>query len=246
MRVSTKSDEIGGIKTAKFIAASHVLALAHALCDGEEFEEAKRVLLEEMRNAGGDDFLAAVVLFGRTEFLAGNYRASARALVEHYRLAEESSDLQLRAWFHATLAGAYLQLKLLSEAEFEHTLASRFFTQINDFDVVGCTENNLGYIAGQLGRVEEAREHFANARSLLAAHPLKLADVDDTEAQVNMIEGNWREAARLACRAHLVAIEHGDERLVRATRLTLNAATYADAVAGRASEDCGTRGGIAL
>src|SRR4028118_1766546 len=118
MQSSIEMKEIGGIKTAKFIAASDVLALADSLCDEKEFRKAKDLLRDVIRDEEGDARLAAVVLYGRTEWKAGNYREAVEFMGEHYALAEESRDEQLRAWFHAMPGAAHHELKNQQEAQF--------------------------------------------------------------------------------------------------------------------------------
>jgi tetratricopeptide (TPR) repeat protein len=228
MKYSTKPGSTSGIKNAKFMS-NHMLALADSLYDEEEFEKAKEVLLDEIRDTDGDRRLAAVVVYARSECASGNYSSTVEILRAHYSLAEACRDHQLCAWFHATLGAAYQQLKRFGDAEYHYTLASDHYARVNDFDLIGCVESNLGLIAGHIGRYEEAREHFASARSLLAGNPVKLAEVDDSEAQVCMLEGNWREASRLSCKACLVLIEHRAEARLRAARSVLIAAASGDA-----------------
>lgn len=113
----------------------------------------------------------------------------------------------------------------------EYAGARDYAKQTGDRGAVASFENNIAFILCQLGRMAEAHERLGVARNC-SADPVKLAEIDDTEAQVYLREGRAREAYALALQACVVFMARDEERLLRAgTRVLLAAgAAYANDV----------------
>ena len=111
--------------------------------------------------------------------------------------------------------------KNTDDALIDFAASSYHSEQANDLDVAGCTQNNIGDILVELGRCDEACEHYASAPALLSGTPVKVSQVDMSEAELCLREGNTLEAVRLASGAVAVFAKHGQAQLLLDARPVL-------------------------
>jgi tetratricopeptide (TPR) repeat protein len=222
MELSTTSDEIEIIKNADFMK-SETLALANALYHEGRLGQAVDLLCAHADRSEGDERLAASYLLAKTYNGVGNHVEALQLLRACSALAHYSKDHQLLARYRETLGGTY---QLIAEREnfetnadralIEYAAASFHYEQSGCLDVAGCTQNNIGLILCELGKFNEAREHFQDARRFLVGYPIKAAEVDMSEVELCFKEGRRElDAYRLATRAVGVFTEHEATRLIK-------------------------------
>lgn len=199
------------------------------LCDEGKIDEARAHLAERIKTlADTEQLLECRNLQAMVERCAKNYTEALRIHVESYPLALASDVHVLKGRFHGGSGITFEVIGVredssdyIKKALSEYEEASRHFQKAGDMDGAGDVENNLGMLLCALGRTGEAREHLVNARAYFEGKPVKLAQVDDTEARIYLREGNPVEALYLSCAAVRVFIRHGEERLLTEARRTL-------------------------
>lgn len=233
----TSSTLLGGISAKNFsnFLAADKHALFSELLRTAKFPEAKAFLVEQMTVSEGEEKLLLAIDLSQVEWATKHYTEALRVLTEHFPLTQTSANHDLLWRFHLLLGATYQLLagrecrdEYIDRALREYAGAVYHQTHAGAHEQAGLAENNIGFILAGLGRFDEAREHFDKARVLLAGRLVELAEVDDSEAQVSLMEGGKaREAYHLALKANLVFIEHDEERLLRESTLTLQAAAAA-------------------
>jgi tetratricopeptide (TPR) repeat protein len=141
---------------------------------------------------------------------------------------ETCGNHSLKAKFHnfsATLlrglAATENREEYIDKALIEYAAASFHFEQAGHDRFRAHVENNTAYLFADIGRLSEAREHVNKARRLFS----KVGDhggtayADDTLAQIYLLEGNSRDAEKVARRA-VHALGRGGEQSYLAEALT--------------------------
>lgn len=216
------------IKTADFMAADE-LALAHELRRERRFDEARAYLTEQLPRLAGKVRLDALLLLARVECSAGRPADALRVLGAH-RAEFDGADDRLLAWLHQNRACAYQMLGLADEAFIDYEQSIHHFQKAGDTFEEGSAENNLALMLAGVGRFEESRTHLKAARACFRGAPVRLASVDDTEAQICLLEGKRDEALHLSLNACATFEAHGERRLLVEGLRTLQKAA-ADVVA---------------
>ena len=216
------------------------LMLADSLRTAGDYVQAREYVADELkRTPGGDERLALLDMAAKIERSANRPAASLCILLKAEPLAEASLSHDRKAKYHHGLAVSYQMLGEIEQALEEYRAASYHMSEAEQHYPAACIENNVALILSGLGRFDEARTHLREARRYLTGWPVKLAEVDETEAQILLAEGRSDEAEALVVRAMAVFYENGEAELIRAARYTLlkaaadcQAATY-DRIEGR-------------
>jgi tetratricopeptide (TPR) repeat protein len=164
--------------------------------------------------------LEAVIQLGKVEWAAKRY-AVALELLNTRRTAFASSEPRTRARFHLVLAGVYQDAELTDKAFIEYEEAIFHQESAREFYDAGCAANNLGYLLAKFGRFDGAAEYLKRARGHFKGMPVKLAEVDNTTAQILMLEKRFYEAEGYALEAVRVFREYDEPRLLAGARRTL-------------------------
>lgn len=198
------------------------LALASALRREGRYDEAREVLRKELAAAGTDDArLACAVGLAKVERGAGRLALALKVQLEASPLAEASADEALRAHFHSGLGATYQLMGEADAALIEYTAAAHHWSKAGLYADAGCAENNVALILSAAGRFAEARAHLRASRAYFVDAPVKSAEVDESEAQVCLAEGDPEEALRLISGAMAVFFQYGEVELRRKSLPTL-------------------------
>lgn len=173
------------------------LALADSLRRERRFDDARAVLEEhrcllDRADVGGA--LANAVARSKVERSAGDLATAFSILMEASPLAELCQNEEMLAAFHGGLAATYQRAGLADKALIEHEAAAFHWERAGRPYDAGCTENNLALLVAAHDR-EKAFDLLARARAHFAGMPVKLAEVDETEACVRLALGGETEAA---------------------------------------------------
>lgn len=216
MRTQTFSeiaDPKGSIKEPQFMPPG--LALADSLRREGKYEEARRQIALELASSGGDLTLrlACAVQQAKVERSAGRLALALKVLLEAARLADECADEDLRARYHHGLGVTYHRLSETDLALVEYAAASYHWSCAGHVYDAGCVENNIALIKSVAGRGVEAHDAIARARLYFTGMDVKLAEVDESEAQIYLAEEDPDEALRLVTQAVGVFILYGETEL---------------------------------
>jgi tetratricopeptide (TPR) repeat protein len=205
------------------------------LCDEGRLGEARAQVREREARSVIDDInglLECRNLLCMVERCAGNLYEALRIHEDSYELAHLSDSPILKARFHGGLG---VTCRKIAESEgapsyFERALDEQrlcclYLEQAGDRDGAGDMENNVALALCGAGRTTEAREHLEAARRYLSGNPVKLAQVDDTEAYICLRESKPLDAVLLASGAVRVFRQHGEKRLLADALGTLMKAT---------------------
>jgi len=231
MESSTATQNLTSIKKPLFMTVPE-LALANSLYHEKRLNDAREILVARLKDTScADEQLTAAYMLAKVEVAASNLYEAANVLHNHAALADACADHLLLAHFHETRGGIF---QLIGEREhfdvnadralLEYAAASYHYEQAGDRDVAGCAENNIGLLLAQLGKSIEAREHLERARKLFSGSVVKLAEVDHTEAEIYLLEGNYFDALRLASKAMSVFTACDELRLIAVCWPTLHKA----------------------
>ncbi len=163
------------------------------------------------------------------EWSAANYDESWRILTEHAPLFRKITNHTLKGFYHnqsaMTLralatdrnASDYFEraIKHYKEADYHFTLARHTVYR-------AIVNNNIGYLLFKLSRFHKAHAHLDDARRLLISvrDKARIAQVDDTRAQVFLAEGKYAEAELAARNAVNNFRKAGRHRFLAETLVT--------------------------
>jgi tetratricopeptide (TPR) repeat protein len=212
------------IKYAEFIA-TEIYVLAKSLLDEGRIEDARDILRNEIRRLPAeetDHLLAYRNLLASVERGAKNFYEALRIHTETHPLAELSHVPILRARFHNGLGITLEEIACreslrdyFDRALIEYEAARYHAEEAGDTEFAGHIENNIALVYCQLGETAQAHEHLAHARTYFQDKEVKLAEIDETEAQVSMKEaGKEFETLTYALSACNAFIRHGEKRLL--------------------------------
>jgi tetratricopeptide (TPR) repeat protein len=144
------------------------------------------------------------------EWADSRYAEALRILTTNAPLFDKISNHTLKGAYHTQLA---LVLRSLITAENRNDYIQRAIAEYQEADKhfrlarnVGFradVKNNVGFLLYKLSRYEEAHKHIDEARRLATSlrDKIRVAQMDDTEAQVFIAEGKLTEAESIARRA---------------------------------------------
>lgn len=175
------------IKSANFIRGERV-ALADTLRREGRFDEAREVLDEERRSLDpwdSEGALDCAVARSKVERSAGALDRALAILMEASPLAESCGSDDLRARFHHGLGATYQRLGLADRAWVEYTAAAHYWALAGRPYDAGCADNNVALLVAPYDRARAYR-HLESARGHFSGMPVKLAEVDETEARIRL------------------------------------------------------------
>lgn len=184
-------------------------------------DEARAECAAEIAHTSGRGRLEAVLLLAKVE-LAARDCGRLLALLDEFRPAFDAErDDRLFGWFFM-LRGAARQMiaELTGSAEeaasafMNYEQATAHYLRSREWSEAGHALNNMALMQHRAGCRAEARESLWRARACFADLPVRLAQVDDSEARMCMAEGDARETRRLSLRAASVFAEYGKDRLL--------------------------------
>jgi tetratricopeptide (TPR) repeat protein len=213
---SQKTDRTTSVKDGDFTLALGDLAGAREVLSRATGVEAV-LRLAKIEGAAGDTVRALDLLSAHREEFKGQearYHAMRAALLHELAL---STDSTMRA----------------DQAFLEYDAAIIHYEQIGDFKGLGSATSNLAYLYSRFGRFEEAHAKLSEARRMLEGYDVVLAEVNDTEAQVFLLEGKPLDAYQLSMEAQRVFLVCGEMRLFDRGSRTLQKAIADTTVARR-------------
>ncbi|HEX8178500.1 MAG TPA: tetratricopeptide repeat protein [Pyrinomonadaceae bacterium] len=194
------------------------------------YDEARVYFNEALKSLASDNAeLKAEILIrlAIVESSSGRYKDALRLLTNASQLFAESNHT-LKGKFHNEVACALTFLRKSEHCQehtdraiLEYTTAIYYFEQSSHTSYIARTENNLGFLLGNIGRYDEAHERLRRARRLFFS--LKdiggVAQVDETCARVLLAEGKPQIAAKVVGDA-VRALYKGGEQAQLAEALT--------------------------
>lgn len=215
--------EIAIIKEAEIMVPPE-RALADELHREGKFDEAREVLRSAINSLEANDvneLLACRNQLAKVERGAGNLYEALRIHVESIPLSQACTSHRLCAKFHNGLGLTYKQIAeranlqdYFDKALHEYNETRRHLELAGDREEAGYVENNVAMVLCELGRTAEARDHLERARGYFEGQPVRLAEIDETSAQVCLREGKALEALSFALDANRVFIQFGEKRLL--------------------------------
>jgi tetratricopeptide (TPR) repeat protein len=187
-----------------------------------------RLALETLGDLESEQRLRAIYNTAMIEKGATRPAEALRILREAAPLFERCSNHSLKGKFHneygILLKGIGLSQEredYIDQALVEFAAARFHFEQFGSNGFRARVENNEGFLFGGLGRFKEAHQHLDRARALHLSVGDRggAAGVDDTRAQVLLLEGQ-NEAAEKVARSAVRSLEHGGELSILAEALT--------------------------
>lgn len=167
------------------------------------FTEALKKLTTEGNTRANAIFGVSVV-----EWSASRFKESLRILNESAPLFKKITNRSLKGFYHMQVALVLRSLALPGEktaTEFQRILdeyeeADRHFTLARSTIYRAHVKNNISYVLRELGRFKEAHDYLDHARRLTvsAKDKVRTAQVDDSRAQLFIMEGKNVEAESLA------------------------------------------------
>jgi hypothetical protein len=232
MQSSTFTEQIARTENKNFVHSA-TLALVDDLIREAKPEEARRLLLDLLRESTGDKLLAAVYHMAETECVAGNLYEALRLFTAHQPIADSSADAFLVAKYHfgyATVCHLIYSRhgyeSFADRALEAYAGASYFYAKAGAADIAASAKNNEALLLAEFGRTAEARVLLREARELFEGRPVKLAQVDMSEVELCFAEGGKEvKAYWLATRAMAVFMEHEETRLINEATPTLQKAS---------------------
>lgn len=180
-------DDQTSIKSANFIRGGRI-ALADGLRREGRFDEARGVLEEERRSLDAWDSAGALdcaVARSKVERSAGDLDRALAILMEASPLAESCGSDDLLARFHHGLGVTYQRRGLADRAWVEYTAAAHHWALAGKPYDAGCADNNVALLVAPSDRARAYR-HLERARGHFSGMPVKLAEVDETEARIRL------------------------------------------------------------
>jgi tetratricopeptide (TPR) repeat protein len=204
----TYFDSVGDQKQ---VAAARV-ELAYCYWRDGELNEARIMLREalEKLTTEGDTRARALLKLTVVECSAGRYHEALGILTESAALFQRLSNHAVKGVYHSELAIIHRNLsasekreEYLRRAICEFEKADQEFKLARNPVFRADVKNNVGLILFNLSRFEEAHKYLDEARRLTASFKDKarIAQIDESSAQVFLAEGKPKEAEPVARRA---------------------------------------------
>lgn len=193
-------------------------------CIGEARSEMRQAI-DALSPDETDELLACRNLLCKVERADNNLTEALRIHLETYPLVELSTSHLLKARFHNGLGITYRKLAAEYPEYLDRALiafeAFRYHAECaGDEKEAGRAINNIALVLCQIGRTEEARSQLSDARRYFT-DPARLAEIDETEAQVCLQEKKPLEALDYALSACRVFLAAGEKKLMNDSLPTL-------------------------
>jgi tetratricopeptide (TPR) repeat protein len=202
------------IKDIKKIAVARI-ELAYCYWYEGEINEARIVFTDALQKltTEGNTRAKALVGLAIVEWSASRYKDAFGILSDNASLFKKITDHTIKAIYHNQLAMVLRELAksenridLLRQAVREYEEADHHLKLTRNVFFRVDLKNNVGNVLRQLNRFKEAHKYLAEARRLAVSvkDKLRIAQVDDTRAQVLLAERRFKEAESVA--RHVVSV----------------------------------------
>lgn len=235
--ISESASEFEGLGAFEKAAEARIdLAICYWREGGlDEARITLRLVLDSLGESQSEQRLRALHNSALVEWTATRDYDALQICTEAAPLFESSSNDALKGKFHNTYAAVLRSLgtsqnreEYIDRALVEYAAASVHLERAGHHRFRARLENNVAFLFSSIGRFAEAHEHVDRARGLF----VELADhggaayVDDTLAQILLLEGKASEAEKAARRA-VQALRRGGEQTVLAEALTTHGKSLA-------------------
>ena len=185
--------------------------------------------------AKGNTRARALVGLAIVEWSAARYEDARRILTDNASLFKRITDHTIKAIYHNQLAMVLRELaksetktNYLRQAVNEYEEADRHLKRTRNVFFRVDLKNNVGNVLRQLSRYKEAHKYLAEARRLAvsAKDKLRVAQVDETRAQVLIAERKFKEAEAVA-RSVVSILRKTDRHALLAEALITHGTTLA-------------------
>lgn len=169
----------------------------------------------------------ALIGLSVVEWADSRFAEALRILTANVRLFETTSNYTLKGAYHAQLAIVLRSLitaenrtDYIQRAINEYQQADNFFKVARNVGYRADVKNNVGFLLYKLSRFEEAHQQINVARDLAVSlrDRVRVAQFDDTRAQVLIAEGNLVKAETVARHA-VSTLEKSDHQCLLADAL---------------------------
>jgi len=224
------------MQDAMKIAAARI-ELAYCYWYEGELNEARIWFTQALQKltAEGNTRARALVGLAIVEWSAARYEDARRILTSNAPLFKKITDHTIKAIYHNQLAMVLRELaksetkiNYLRQAIHEYEEADRHLKLTRNVFFRVDLKNNVGNVLRQLSRLKEAHKYLAEARRLAISvkDKLRLAQVDETRAQVLIAEGRFKEAESVA-RGVVSILSKTDRKALLAEALITHGITLA-------------------
>jgi tetratricopeptide (TPR) repeat protein len=229
------------------IAAARV-ELAYCYWYEGELNEARIWFAEALRKltAQGNTRAKALVGLAIVEWSAARYEDAFRILSDNAQLFKKITDPTLQAIYHNQIAIVLWEraksenkTDLLRQAVLEYQEADSYLKRTRNVFFRVDLKNNVGNVLRQLNRFKEAHKYLAEARRLAVSvkDKLRIAQVDETRAQVFIAERKFKEAETIA-RGVVAILSKTDRNALLAEALITHGVTLAQLKQPERSQLC--------
>ena len=205
--------------------------LAYCYWRAGEANEARTMLREALKKLTTEGTTRARALLKLTtvEWTAGRYFEALEILKANSTLFEKLTNHAVKGAYHSEFA---IILRNLATAENLHGYFQRAISEYQEADSQfrlarnpifrADVKNNVGFLLFKLARFKEAHKYFEEARRLTVGFRdrARTAQIDETRAQVLIVERKFTEAEYVARRAALALEKSGHQRLVACAFIT--------------------------
>jgi tetratricopeptide (TPR) repeat protein len=187
-----------------------------------------RLVLNDLTSSQSEQKLRALLNSALVEWTATRDQDALSICTEAAPLFDLSSNDALKGKFHNTYAAVLRSLgtsksheDYIDRALVEYTAASFHFEQAGHKRFQARVENNVGFLFATIGRFADAHDHLGRSRSLSLSVGDRggAAGVEDSRAQVFLMEGKYEQAER-ASRTAVRSLKQGGELAMLAEALT--------------------------
>jgi tetratricopeptide (TPR) repeat protein len=218
------------------VAAGRI-ELAYCYWYEGELNEARIWFTEALQKltAKGNTRAKAIVGLAIVEWSAARYEDAYKILTDNASLFKTITDHTLKAIYHNQLAIVFWERaksenkpSLLRQAVREYQEADVLLKPTRNVFFRVDLKNNVGNVLRQLGRYKEAHKYLGEARRLAvsAKDKLRVAQVDETRAQVLIAERKFKDAEAVA-RGVVAILRRTDRNALLAEALITHGITLA-------------------
>jgi tetratricopeptide (TPR) repeat protein len=184
--------------------------LAYCYWRAGAHDEARILFNEALKRLtiGGNARANALIGLSVVEWSESRYRESLKILTDNTQLFTRITSHTLRGTYHnqlgitlrAIASASHRRSDYFHRAIHEYRAADEHFKVAKNLVYRAHVKNNIGNVLRDLRRFKEAHQYLEQARRLFmrVGDKVRVAQVDDTRAQVFMAEGKYAEAELIA------------------------------------------------
>lgn len=212
-------------------AAAARVELAYCYWRTGELDEARIMLREALKELTTEDDTQAKAILKLTtiEWTSGRYIEALNVLEDHASLFQKVPNHTTQGAYHSQLAIVFRNLatpenqsEYFQRAVNEYKEAALHFKLARNPIYGADVKNNLGLLLYKLSRFTDAHKYLNEARRLAVSFKDKarIAQIDETRAQVFLVQGKLKEAEALARKAAIALAKSGHHCLVADALIT--------------------------